>query len=322
MWKKNLLALETYKAIHEDLLVKQRFVVPDQDPDWQKDTWNVMLGEFVSTCRKKKDSLPPKIRDALNAMGFIWKVRDRGTGPGQRPYVSIAKQNQILEIVQHQYKQQGHTKFTTFSKRFKVPSSSEWPQRLHGCSTDISNFRKAYRLGLLNASIVARLDEMGFVWDDSQHQWSLFMEALETFKKIYGHVSVRQGFQVPEDDPEWPNYLWGMKLDTRVSNIRSGHKKLTLEKRQELEKMNFIWDANELHRNLILLAIKTYKKIYGNLYVPPKFVVPSDDPEWPRELVGMKLGGIANSLPNRRATASDELKKGLEELGFEWNRKS
>ncbi|KAH9124544.1 hypothetical protein LEN26_001658 [Aphanomyces euteiches] len=56
MWKKNLLALETYKAIHEDLLVKQRFVVPDQDPDWQKDTWNVMLGEFVSTCRKKKDS--------------------------------------------------------------------------------------------------------------------------------------------------------------------------------------------------------------------------------------------------------------------------
>ncbi|KAG9415273.1 hypothetical protein AC1031_008717 [Aphanomyces cochlioides] len=164
---------------------------------------------------------------------------------------------------------------------------------------------------------------MGFVWDGSQHQWSLIMEALETFKKMHGHVNVPREFEVQEDDPEWPNHLWGMKLGTKVGSIRKVESKLTLEKRQELEKMNFIWDANELHRNLILLAFKTYKEIYDNLYVPSKFVVPSDDPEWPPELAGMKLqGGDVNNLLNRRATTSDELKKGLEELGFEWNRKS
>ncbi|KAF0722163.1 hypothetical protein Ae201684P_020151 [Aphanomyces euteiches] len=321
-WEKNLLALETYKAIEGDLLVKKRFVVPDQDPAWPKDTWNVKLGYLVDTCRKKKASLPPKIRDALNAMGFVWKVRDPGTGPSRPPSISMKKQNQILEIVQAQYNLQDHTKFTTLPSPFKVPSSSKWSQHLHGCSMNTTYFRRAYRLGLLEASIVAKLDEIGFVWDDNQHQWSLLMEALEIFKKIYGHVNVPSGFEVPEDDPVWPNYLWGMKLGTRIGPIRRGQTKLTLEKRQELEKMNFIWDARELHRNVILLALKTYKEIYDNLYVPSRFVVPSDDPEWPPELAGMKLGVVVNNLLNRRATTSDELKKGLEELGFEWHRKS
>ncbi|KAH9109205.1 hypothetical protein AeMF1_015695 [Aphanomyces euteiches] len=321
-WEKKLLALETYKAIHEDLLVKTTFVVPDQDPAWPKATWNMKLGYLVASCRKTKDSLPPKIRDALITMGFVWNFTDKRTGPGQPPRFSIAKQNQILEIVQAQYKLQGHTKFTTLPNPFKVPSSSEWPQRLHECFVNVSRFRRAYRLGLLDASIVATLDEMRFVWDDSQHQWRLLMKALEIFKKIYGHVNVHQGFEVPEEDPEWPNYLWGMKLGTRVGTIRFGHTKLTLEKRQELEKMNFIWDANELHRNVILLALKTYKEIYENLSVPSKFVVPSDAPEWPPELAGMKLGAVYHHLRARRATMSDELKKRLEEFGFEWIDKS
>ncbi|KAG9415274.1 hypothetical protein AC1031_008718 [Aphanomyces cochlioides] len=106
-WEKNLLALETYKAIHEDLLVKTTFVVPDQDPAWPKDTWNMKLGSLVRHYRRGKDSLPPKIRDALNAMGFVWKVMDKRTGPAPPPSISIAKQHQILEIVQNQYKQQG-----------------------------------------------------------------------------------------------------------------------------------------------------------------------------------------------------------------------
>ncbi|KAG9406191.1 hypothetical protein AC1031_002522 [Aphanomyces cochlioides] len=321
-WETNLLAFETYKAIEGNLLVKTSFVVPDQDPAWPKDTWNMNLGYLVSTCRKTMGSLPPEIYDALTAMGFVWKVRDNGTGPGRPPRISIAKQHQILEIVQNQYKQQGHTKFTILTNRFKVPSSSEWPQRLHECIVDVSQFRRAYRLRLLDASIVATLDKMGFVWDSSQHQWSLIIEALEIFKKMHGHVNVPRGFEVQEDDPEWPNYLWGMKLGTKVGSIRKVEAKLTLEKREELDKLNFIWDANELHRNLILLAFKTYKEIHDNLYVPSTFVVPSDDPAWPLELAGMKLGGVFNNLLNRRATTSDELKKGLEELGFEWNRKS
>ncbi|KAG9406163.1 hypothetical protein AC1031_002495 [Aphanomyces cochlioides] len=230
-WEKNLLALEKYKAIHEDLLVKYSFVVPEQDPAWPKDTWNMKLGFFVSTCRKKKDSLPPEIHDALSAMGFVWKVKDKGTGPGRPPSISIAKQHEILEIVRAQHKLQGHTKFTTLTRTFEVPSSSEWPKHLHGCNVFVSEFRRAYRMGLLDASIVVKLDELGFVWRAKQHQWSLTMKALEIFKNIYGHVEVPQDFEISQEDRLWPDDLWTMKLGIKVSNIRRRQTKLTVEQR-------------------------------------------------------------------------------------------
>ncbi|KAF0743471.1 hypothetical protein Ae201684P_020061 [Aphanomyces euteiches] len=318
-WEKNLLALETYKAIEGNLLVKYSFIVPDQDPAWPKDTWNMNLGYLVDTCRRKKESLPREFYDALNAMGFVWKVKDKGTGPGQPPIFSISKQHEILKIVEVQYKIQSHTKFTTLPNPFKVPSSSEWPQDLHGCNGEVSKLRRAYRMGLLDASIVAKFDELGFVWNDNQHQWSLTMEALRTFKKIYGHIKVPRVFEVPEDDPQWPVYLWTMRLGVKVGNIRRRQTELTLEQRQELDALDFVWDANKLHWNRNLSALKTYMKLFGNLFVPQKFVVPQDDPDWPSDYANIKLGTIVNGLRSNQATLSDEKKQELNKLDFVWS---
>ncbi|KAF0743498.1 hypothetical protein Ae201684P_020179 [Aphanomyces euteiches] len=321
-WEKNLLALETYKAIYRNLLMKQSFVVPDQDPAWPKDTWNVKLGVLVYSCRMRKDDLPPEIHDALTAMGFVWKVRDQGTGQGQPPIFSMSKQYEILEVLQAKQKLEGHTKFTTLPRTFVVPSSSEWPQRLHGCNVLVSEFRRAYRMCLLNASIVAKLDDLGFVWNDNQHQWSLTMEALRTFKKIYGHLKVPQVFEVPKDDRKWPVHLSTMKLGLKVGKIRGRQTELTLEQRQELDALDFVWDANKLHWNRKLLALKTYKQFYGDMRIPTKFVVPLDDPAWPVDLANIKLGLVAFHLRSKQATLSDEKKQELNMLGFEWSVKS
>ncbi|KAH9106347.1 hypothetical protein LEN26_014579 [Aphanomyces euteiches] len=321
-WEKNLLALETYKATEGNLLVKHRFVVPDQDPAWPKDTWNMNLGKFVAYCRKKKDALPRDIHDALTAMGFVWKVRDKRTGPGQPPYISFAKQQEILEIVQAQRKLQGHTRFTTLPRTLKVLSSSEWPKHLHGCIVNVSEFRRAYRMGLLDSSIVAKLDELGFVWNDKQHQWSLTMEALRTFKKIYGHLEVPKVFEVPKDDRQWPVYLSTMKLGTKVGTIRARQTKLTWEQRQELAALDFVWDANKLHWHRNLSALKTYKQFYGDMRIPTKFVVPQDDPAWPVDLANIKLGLVVSRLRSNQETLSDEKMQELTKLGFEWGVKS
>ncbi|KAH9105507.1 hypothetical protein LEN26_014739 [Aphanomyces euteiches] len=321
-WEKNLLALETYKAIEGNLLVKHRFVVPDQDPAWPKDTWNMKLGVLVANCRKKKESLPRNIHDALTAMGFVWKVKDQGTGPGRPPSISIAKQQQILEIIEVQHKLQGHTKFTTLPNPFKVPLSFEWPKHLHGCVVETSEFRKAYRLGILDDSIVAKLDAMRFVWNDSQHQWSLMIEALEIYKKIHGHVEVPQDFELSQEDRLCPEFLWTMKLGVKVANIRTRKNKLTLQQRQELDALDFVWDANKLHWNRNLLALKTYKQLYGNTRVPYKFIVPKDDRDWPSDVEDIKLGAVVNSLRTNQATLSDEKKRELNKLDFEWSTKS
>ncbi|KAG9406171.1 hypothetical protein AC1031_002503 [Aphanomyces cochlioides] len=319
---KNLLAFETYKAIYGNLLVKTSFVVPKQDPAWPKDTWNMKLGLLVDTCRRKKDSLPREFYDALNAMGFVWKVRDKGTGPAPPPVISIAKQNQILEIVEVQYKLQRHTRFTTLPNPFKVPSNSQWPQDLHGCNVFVSEFRRAYQMGILDDSIVAKLDAMRFVWDDSQHKWSLMMEALEIFKNIYGHVEVPDSIEISQEDRLWPEYLWTMKLGLKVKSLRARKNKLTLEQRQELDALDFVWNARELHWNRNLSAFKTYKQLYGNLRVPQKFIVPNDDPAWPSDVEDIKLGTVVNYLRSKQATLSDEMKRELNKLDFEWSAKS
>ncbi|KAH9110485.1 hypothetical protein AeMF1_014722 [Aphanomyces euteiches] len=321
-WEKNLLALETFKAIEGNLLVKQSFVVPDQDPAWPKDTWNMKLGRLVGTCRRKRDSLPPEIHDAFTAMGFVWKLRDKRTGPGRPPIVSIAKQNQILEIVQVKHTLQGHSKFTTLPNRFQVPSTSQWPEHLHGCIVIVSDLRKAYQMGILEDSIVAKLDAMRFVWDDSQHKWDLTMEGLEIFKKIKGHVKVPQDFEISQADRLWPEYLWTMKLGLKVGNIRARKNKLTLQQRQELDALDFVWDANKLHWNRNLSALKAYKQNYGNLRVPQAFIVPKDDPAWPSVYAKIKLGNVVHYLRSNQATLSDEKKRELNKLDFEWSVRS
>ncbi|KAF0722167.1 hypothetical protein Ae201684P_020043 [Aphanomyces euteiches] len=254
-------------------------------------------------------------------MGFVWKVRDKETGPGRLPMISITKQQQILGIVQVQYNLQGHTKYTALPNIFTVPSTPQWPHHLHECIVEVSLLRRAHRMGLLDASIVASMDAMGFVWDVSQHQWGLFMEALCTFKTLYGHVEVPSNFQVPDNNPEWPVHLWAMKLGSKVHSVRSGKLKVTLERKQELDAMEFLWDAEELHRERILLALKTYKEIHNDLYVPKLFVVPTGDPAWPSDVAGMKLGYVGSNLRERRDSTSDKFKKQLDSLGFTWSGK-
>ncbi|CAK4577248.1 unnamed protein product, partial [Aphanomyces euteiches] len=179
-----------------------------------------------------------------------------------------------------------------------------------------------YQMGILEDSIVAKLDAMRFVWDDSQHKWDLTMEALEIFKKINGHVEVPQDFEISQADRLWPEYLWTMKLGLKVANIRARKNKLTLQQRQELDALDFVWDANKLHWNRNLSALKAYKQNYGNLRVPQAFVVPKDDPDWPSVYAKIKLGTVVNNLRRNQATLSDKKKRELNKLDFEWSAKS
>ncbi|KAE9264885.1 hypothetical protein PR003_g32637 [Phytophthora rubi] len=66
------------------------------------------------------------------------------------------------------------------------------------------------------------LEEMGFAWDWSQYKWDRFvLPALRTFYDLNGHTDVPYDLCIPKGSPEWPDYLWGQRLGSRVSSIRN-----------------------------------------------------------------------------------------------------
>ena len=120
---------------------------------------------------------------------------------------------------------------------------------------------------------------------------------------------------------------WGLKLGQRVAAIRSTGRYVEGddERRKVLDDMGFLWrlrapspDKNmDVSFDQIYDALKTYKKVEGNLNVPSNFIVPNYDP-WPEPTRGMPLG---KKIPGIRSKAflkaNPQASVKLEKLGFE-----
>jgi hypothetical protein len=83
---------------------------------------------------------------------------------------------------------------------------------------------------------------------------------------------------VLKNDSSWREELWGMKLGNTVSTICSS--KTYADRRDELEAMGFIFhpspDSGGQFRgewSKVKLALETYKRIHGDLYVPRSFMI-------------------------------------------------
>ena len=99
----------------------------------------------------------------------------------------------------------------------------------------VSNKRAAKSKGTLRSDQIKDLDDLGFVWDVSQHQWQQGMDKLQDYKSENGDVMVPQDYET----------LDGFKLGIWVSNKRAAKSKGTLRSDQikELDDSGFVWDV-------------------------------------------------------------------------------
>jgi hypothetical protein len=85
-------------------------------------------------------------------------------------------------------------------------------------------------------------DEMGFDFSDrkSRYDWESIRLALNTFKDIHGHMNVPRKYDLPRDDPRWPEQTWGIKLGNvgSVIRIRGCYK----SHHDELREMGFVFE--------------------------------------------------------------------------------
>jgi hypothetical protein len=124
-------------------------------------------------------------------------------------------------------------------------------------------------------------------------------------------------FVVPVNDITWPQEAWGMNLGKVVSTIRAG--KSHVDKREDLETIGFDFNSQRLHYRYeaIRAAMLKYKDLKGNMLVPAKFVVPTNDITWPREMWDVKLGRVVMSIRVRKSHVDQ--RKDLESIGFDFN---
>jgi hypothetical protein len=144
------------------------------------------------------------------------------------------------------------------------------------------------------------LVSMGFDFDPQAnfYGWELSKKALLAYLDIHGDLLVNYRFTVPIDDERWAPELWKIKLGYVVNRIRnrnaySEHKAELIEMGFDFEPLvaSYVWEASRK-------ALLIYKQIHGNLLVPYKFTVPSDDDRWTSDLWDMKLGRVVNRIRN------------------------
>ena len=51
-WELTKLALETYRTVHHNLLVPEKYKIPDNSNDWPAETWGMNLGASVQNIRQ------------------------------------------------------------------------------------------------------------------------------------------------------------------------------------------------------------------------------------------------------------------------------
>jgi len=216
--------------------------------------------------------------------------------------------------------------------RFDIPNSESWPKMVRG-----------YKLGSLAeklrnddkkfAEYRSILDKLGF--DFSKYKVVVSpehaLEAIKIFISMHGSfMYMPYDYIIPMNDPQWPKHLWGLKLALLRANIRR-HKTLVNIKDDILKiDPTFYNLINIRDRYLIFVeAIQSYKKLYGHIRVPSKFVIPLTNDsdlskhQWPKRSLGLRLGSQLSNVKYRGTYSQVEGQKAeLESLGIAIRKKS
>ncbi|KAF0727135.1 hypothetical protein Ae201684P_019405 [Aphanomyces euteiches] len=278
------------------------YTIPHEAP-WPSHLRGVKLNTAQVRMHYKNGNLHPDTLAALKAINFVFDVNE----------VKWAQKLLALRTYKDIYGD------LCVPQEFCIPSGdTRWPKDLW-----------KMRLGLAVRSLRQKtkpdsdrykyLTSMGFVWNILDMSWETKIVALVTYKQIHGDLLVAYSYRVPSDDPRWPKETWGLKLGHAVHNIRQNGHDMSNERRRQLLELGFVWDHLEMSWDVKVLALETYKRLFGTLNVPYGFVVPSESSLWPRETWHMKLGHAVHNIRQNMSDMVPTRKVQLNEMGFVWH---
>jgi hypothetical protein len=291
-------AIKTYKTVHNiapgsPVVIPVLFIVPQDSSEWPQELWGMRLGQITlailraGTFRKYK-----QVFSALGLAGY----RDESA----RQAIEAIKTYRAVHNIP-----EGSP--VVIPQAYVVPhGTAEWPQELWGVKLG----RTACEI--LQKGIFSKFaNEISALGLSARNEFAAeqLIAAVRAYRAVHNipegsPVVIPTSFTVPHDSSDWPQVLWGKKLGWAVMHCHAG--RCYQECRAELKKLGLAQKYGSIkdRARKLLLAIETYRKVFNvpdgrRLFVPQKYVVPHDSPDWPQELWGLKLGIKVSDYVNR-----------------------
>ncbi|EQC37693.1 hypothetical protein SDRG_04722 [Saprolegnia diclina VS20] len=307
--------LTLYKTNVKRQTVPIEYLVPATDA-WPTEFHGLGLGELVWFLGIKRELLPRDKRFKLDYSQLLfqspetWASIERG----------IAAYETIVDGA------------NPVPADFVVPHTDEWDASLRGVRLGhfARRFWQAKKLLLVNPPMRPRtpneppaslsnllsLKRKRVDADEGRLQrlrvlWADKVDALITYRSIYGHLFVPQGFTVGEHDRQWPRHLRGMTLGAYITAFRGALHLQRAHRIADLDDLGFIWVSKHRATRLpgvgctksvplvdLVETLSTFHSLYGHVDVPVGFTVPDDSPPWSRKASGIVVREMLRRLPH------------------------
>ena len=142
-----------------------------------------------------------------------------------------------------------------------------------------------------------KLDEIGFIWDSFMDAWNRGYKLLKKYKNENGDCIVPQNF-------EYSDFNLGLWISAQRQNIQT----ISIERREKLDKIGFIWDKIEYNWSRGYELLMKYKNENGDCRVPIDYKCGN---------FNLGLWVSVQRRPEQKITK--ERKEKLDMIGFVWD---
>ncbi len=276
-WEKNYAAAVEYAKNYGEFNPKATYVTEN----------GINLGSWVTNirtyrkCGIHRKYLTDERIEMLDKIGMVWDVPD---------YFFEKNYAALLEY------------FRTYGN-LDVPADYISPNGIK-LGSRVRSMRASKKKGMFTETQVARLDEIGMLWDDTfTRKWENGFEHAKAYFVKNGNLDVPTMF-VCED---------GFKLGAWIANHREKNgTRITDERRERLDSIGMIWEKEDPWEVRFALA-KKYFEEHGNLDMPAVFNANGMCiSKWVNEQKQIYLG------KRKGKRLSDEQIKRLESIGMQW----
>jgi len=176
----------------------------------------------------------------------------------------------------------------------------QWKSKKVHLGIWVGSQRSLYKEGSLDKNRIAKLNYIGFVWDQIEHDWNEMYDLLIKYKDAYDDCNVPL---------RWKNE--GRKLGTWVSGQRYAYKNenLTGSRINLLNEIGFVWNQKDNDWNEMFAALVKYKKENGDCNVSS--VTPKT------KALGMWIQRQRNY--SQKGKLNKEREASLNSIGFIWD---